>query len=66
MKELILTEQTCKNLRYYDTAPPGQAITGAYINHTLGLAAKLCAEVGKEVAGSAWTLREVKKKCEGK
>ena len=61
-KDVTITEQTVKNLRYYNTAPPNTAITGAYINNTLGQAAQLCLDVGKELAGAGYTLREVKKK----
>jgi len=62
IKNVTLTDQTIKNLRYYNTAPPGTAITGQYINNTLGQAAQLCLDAGKELAGAGFTLREVKKK----
>ena len=60
-RDLKLTEQVCSNLRSYNIAPAGVQITGAWLNLTLGTAAKLSADAGKELNTCAYVVKEAKK-----
>ena len=64
LRDVQLTEQLCGNLRNFDLAPPGVQITGAWLNLTLGTAAKLCADIGKELNTCAYQIKETKKAIE--
>ena len=64
-RDITLTSQTCVNLKQYKIAPPGVTMSGAWINLTLGNAAKLCTDCGKELAGCGFVIKEAKKKLEG-
>ena len=61
LRDCQLTEQLCSNLRNFNIAPTGVEITGTWLTLTLGTAAKMCTDCGKELNTCTYQIKETKK-----